>query len=97
MAATYSEVYTLMSACTLNSGKIPTVISMFSMSGKEMELECIMYLVSKCRIFKMAVAKPEIHVSQFVDMMTERFQWAYVFGDGQVKEAEFNHVPRERQ
>jgi hypothetical protein len=46
---------------------------------------------------KMAAPKPEILAPQFIDMMAERLQWAYFSGDGQVKETEFNHVPRERK
>ena len=47
----------------------------------------------------MAAAKPELHdiVSQLDDITIPTAIYAYVFRDGQVKEAKMNHAPRERK
>ena len=47
---------------------------MSSMSSKVKELKFITYLVSGSRLFKVEATKPDVQVSQFVDMMAEHFQ-----------------------
>ena len=74
----------------------------FDVGKGHMELEYVItYLVSQCRLYKMAAAKPKINVPQFCrhdgPTIPMGINGNHFLQDVRVQEAEFNYLPRERK
>jgi len=90
---------TYFSASTHDSNVIPTATLIFMRSSNSVELVPILPDVNGSRKSKMAAAKPEVHVSQIVNMIESKYQryLYFVFEDGQLKHTKENVVRRKRK
>jgi len=89
---------TYISARTHDSNEISTADPTFSRSGKSVEVVPILPDVNRSRKSKIAVVKPEVHVSQLVDMIEFKFQMHLpCFQDDQLNGTKENVVRRKRK